>query len=127
MTQITYAIYIYVGLVALILVGFGFVSVAERRRSLASMMHLLKVIPEHEISVLKNASRSQLSAAAASLGAEQLSINKDGHYLDHDIARHFILTALGFMKQIAEIDRASAREQAQEKSDGPERERENES
>lgn len=127
MTQITYAIYIYVGLVALILVGFWFASVAERRKSLVSLTHLLEVKRENESSVRENASRSQLSAAAASLGSEQLSINKDGHYLNHDIARDFILTTLGFMKQIAEIDRASAQEQGREKSDAPERERENES
>ncbi len=127
MTQIAYAIYIYAGLVALILVGFWFVSVAETRKSLTSLTHLLEVTREHEISVRENASRSQLSDAAASLGSEQLSINKDSHYLNHDIARDFILTTLGFMKQIAEIDRASAREQAQEKSGAPEREPEKES
>jgi len=126
MIQIAYAIYIYVGLVALILVGFWLVSIAEKRRSLASLSHLLKVTREHEISVHEKASRPQLSDAAARLGAEQLSISKNGDYLNHDIARSFILIKLDFMKQIAEIDRANAKEAAQEKSDRPPRERETE-
>lgn len=127
MIQIAYAIYIYVGLVTLILVGFWFVSVAERRKSFESLSHLLEVTREHEISVRENASRSQLSGAAASMGSEQLSISRDGHNLNHDIARDFILITLTLMKQIAEIDRANTRERAAEKSNGPGQERENES
>lgn len=127
MTPITYAIYVYVGLVALVLVGFWFVSVAEKGQSLASLAHLLEVTREHQIAVDENTSRSQLSAAAESMGSEQLPISKNGHPLNHDIARDFILTTLGFMKQIAEIDRVNTHEQAQEKSDGPKQERGNES